>query len=151
MLRLILAVAVLAAIAVWLAGCVSPPGGARSDRSSTAISTLPQAADAVARGELVLVDVREADEVAAGMAAPALWMPTSRIADGDPAWEAFVTSLPRDRPVGVYCRSGRRSGIAAGLLRARGVDAVNLGGFSEWSAAGLPVRTPDPDTLEIGK
>lgn len=35
--------------------------------------------------------------------------------------------------VAVYCRSGRRSGIAVGLMREMGyAGAVNLGGINDW-------------------
>jgi rhodanese-related sulfurtransferase len=46
----------------------------------------------------------------------------------------------------VVCRSGNRSAHATAMLRAAGVDAVNLdGGFRAWSAAGLPLVTDGPE------
>lgn len=40
----------------------------------------------------------------------------------------------------VVCASGNRSGAMTDLLRARGIDAVNVaGGTRAWVAAGLPV------------
>jgi len=144
--------------AAWMcdAGCGPssdrPVAGDSGGRPAVAPPpSLSQTHEAIVRGEVLLVDVRELDEVTRGMAAPAVWMPTSRIQDGDPAWEAFVASLPRDRKVALYCAVGSRSGSAAKRLRARGIEASNLGGFSEWAAAGLPVRTPTAGELQIGK
>ncbi|MBI2321615.1 MAG: MBL fold metallo-hydrolase, partial [Chloroflexi bacterium] len=53
-----------------------------------------------------------------------------------------LDEIPRDRPVVVYCRSGARSSIAAGLLQAKGFkDVRNLvGGIARWQAAGHAVE-----------
>ena len=46
-------------------------------------------------------------------------------------------ALPADSPVYLYCRSGNRSGQAAGLLRQMGhTGAVNIGGISALVSAG---------------
>ncbi|MFF4693305.1 rhodanese-like domain-containing protein [Streptomyces sp. NPDC001307] len=83
----------------------------------------------------LLLDVREADEWQAGHAPGAVHLPLTALAAG--------AGLPADapkRPVIVMCRSGRRSQKAVELLRARGVEAVDvIGGMQEWAAAGLPV------------
>jgi phage shock protein E len=39
---------------------------------------------------------------------------------------------PKDRPVVVYCRSGRRSARAAAALRAAGFRVADLGPMSRW-------------------
>jgi len=45
----------------------------------------------------------------------------------------------------VYCRSGKRSAIAAKQLRAAGYTVYDLnGGFTSWQAAGKPVVKPKP-------
>ena len=42
--------------------------------------------------------------------------------------------IAEGRPVVVYCHSGQRSELAAALLRAAGIDAVNYpGSWHEWS------------------
>ena len=48
-----------------------------------------------------------------------------------------LASIPRDGPVTVFCRSGRRAGIAASLLDAAGVDVrvIPQGGAADWPAA----------------
>lgn len=53
--------------------------------------------------------------------------------------------LPADKAtdIYVYCRTGRRSGIAATELRAEGYTNVHNveGGITAWQAAGLPVQS----------
>ena len=54
----------------------------------------------------------------------------------------MVLEANRDKELILYCASGARSGVAASILRKEGFNAVNAGGFSDWSRAGLPVREP---------
>jgi rhodanese-related sulfurtransferase len=84
----------------------------------------------MARGEIVLVDVREANETAAEAIPGALGMPFSQF---DPA------ALPKGAVV-LTCLSGNRSAMALERCRKAGV-AVNAhlpGGLRAWKAAGLP-------------
>jgi rhodanese-related sulfurtransferase len=84
-------------------------------------------------GEVLLLDVREDEEWAAGRAPEAVHVALSRL---DPS------SVPGDLPVVAVCRVGGRSAMAAQALRERGVEALNLtGGMQAWQAAGLPVVT----------
>nr|WP_286260424.1 rhodanese-like domain-containing protein [Streptomyces graminofaciens] len=95
-----------------------------------------------AEGDAVLLDVREAEEWAAGHAPVAVHAPLSALAAGAP-----LPGPAHGRPVVVICRSGRRSQQAAALLRARGADVVDvLGGMRAWAEAGLPVVTEAPKT-----
>ena len=51
--------------------------------------------------------------------------------------------LPKDMPIAVYCRTGKRSAIASDLLAKDGFKVYNLdGGITAWEAAGLPVTKP---------
>ena len=46
-------------------------------------------------------------------------------------------TLPKDRPVALYCRSGNRSKTAARILSENGYEVIELGtGFRGWVAAG---------------
>lgn len=82
-------------------------------------------------GEVLLVDVREDHEWAAGHAPSAVHVPLGRLT---------ADSLPRDRPVVAVCRVGGRSGAAAEALAGIGYDVRNTaGGMLAWEAAGLPV------------
>jgi len=54
-------------------------------------------------------------------------------------------ALDPKKAVVVYCRSGRRSAMAATQLRAAGFTVYDLeGGITAWKAAGKPVVNPDP-------
>jgi hydroxyacylglutathione hydrolase len=57
-----------------------------------------------------------------------------------------LESLPKDRPLLVYCAGGYRSSIAASLLQGKGFERVGeiAGGIVGWEAAGLPVQTAQP-------
>lgn len=100
------------------------------------------AKDLVSGNKVVVVDVREASELSAGMAKEAIHMPLSLIDKNGPDFKKFVAGLPRDKEIWLYCRSGRRSGIAAEKLNA--IDSAlkirNIGGYADWRAAGLPSK-----------
>ena len=72
----------------------------------------------------VIVDVREAWELAICGFAEALHVPLGQLAGREP-------ELPSDRPLVMVCHSGRRSLLATRHLRARGLPATNLGGGVE--------------------
>ncbi|WTO87747.1 rhodanese-like domain-containing protein [Streptomyces nigra] len=92
-------------------------------------------AEALARTDAVLLDVREPEAWADGHAPGALSVPLAALEAGAP-----LPSAAEGRPVVAICRSGRRSRDAAALLTARGVDVVDvLGGMRAWAEAGLPV------------
>ena len=93
--------------------------------------------DLVQAGTARLIDVRTDDEVAQGMIPDAEHIPMSRF---DPAQVA----ASGDRPVILYCRSGRRSRIVAEQLAAEtGKPVAHVeGGILSWQAQGLPVSPP---------
>lgn len=79
--------------------------------------------------EIVLLDVREADEYAAGYIPGARLFPLGTIS-ADTAAAAIPAS---DSKVFVYCRSGRRSEQAAEKLAALGYTQVyDIGGVMSW-------------------
>ena len=86
-----------------------------------------------------LLDVREADEWAAGHAPAATHIRLADVAER-------IGDLPGDAEVVAICRSGARSDRAAAFLRAQGIEAVNLaGGMQACAAAGLDVITDEGD------
>jgi rhodanese-related sulfurtransferase len=54
-----------------------------------------------------------------------------------------LETLPKGRPLLIYCAGGYRSSIAASLLERDGFDHVSeiAGGIAGWKAADLPVHT----------
>ena len=100
-------------------------------------------AELIADPNVVILDVRKADEFAEGHIAGAVLI--------DQFQSDFVeqaqAQLPKEKTIAIYCRSGRRSANAAGKLAAVGYQCVNLkGGILAWKEAGMPVTT---DTYEI--
>jgi rhodanese-related sulfurtransferase len=81
-----------------------------------------------------LLDVREADEWAAGHAPDAQHVPMSQL-------PARLAEVPSDRQVVVVCRSGHRSARVVEFLRHHGWRHVhNLdGGMQDWAATGRPM------------
>jgi rhodanese-related sulfurtransferase len=92
--------------------------------------------------DAILIDVREEMELQeSGFASGAIWMPTSKIGENHPDWDQLKRSLPKNKQIILYCKSGARSGRIAELLAQEGFQTVNLGGFSVWKAAQLPVSS----------
>jgi len=78
----------------------------------------------------LLLDVREEGERAIVALPGGSWLPVGDVRTG-----AEVPGLASGTRVYVYCKTGVRSGEAVDLLRARGVDAVNVaGGILAWVA-----------------
>ncbi|MBO5187105.1 MAG: rhodanese-like domain-containing protein [Prevotella sp.] len=86
---------------------------------------------------VTVLDTRTAEEYAAGHINGAV---NIDVLKND--FKSIATStLPANRPVWVYCRSGRRSLTAAGILQKEGYKVVNLkGGIIEWEQKGKPVE-----------
>lgn len=87
----------------------------------------------------LLVDVREADEVDAGMLPGARHVPRGFL-------ELRIETLAAiDEPIVLYCASGTRSLLAARTLLDMGFKRVSslAEGIEGWKAAGLPVERPN--------
>jgi len=98
------------------------------------------AAKLVADGKAVLVDVREAPEwKASGVAAPATLLPKSDLDGDQKQWKPFLEQN-KGKQILLYCASGGRSKTVAAALAEKGLRTANVGGFRDWSRAGLPVR-----------
>ncbi len=91
--------------------------------------------------DIVLLDVREDDEWAAGHAVEAVHVPMNQVPQRlshDPG------PLTPEATIVVACKSGGRSAQVTAWLRQQGYDATNLtGGMLAWQAAGRPLLADD--------
>ena len=95
----------------------------------------------------VLVDVREADEFAAGHIGGAVHMSRGLLEfkfSGSPALQA------RDTKVVLYCKTSGRAALAACALHDMGYLNVKsiASGFDAWAAAGKPVAKPEAPSFD---
>lgn len=87
----------------------------------------------LATGSLVVVDVRETDEYAAGHIPGSQSNPLSRFS---------AAALPAERRIILACRSGQRSKVALAMAQSSGRPDVTChfsGGMLEWQTLGEPV------------
>ncbi len=113
-------------------GCIQPDG----------IHTMNAEAfeKAIQAPDVQLIDVRTADEFATGKIGNA--------ANIDVLQPDFLRQVQArfstEKPVFVYCRSGKRSLNAARKLQKAGFTVNNLqGGILEWEQAGKPIASSD--------
>jgi len=91
----------------------------------------------LARGDVVVLDVRPEPEYEAGHIPGAQSVPLDALA-------SLAPKLPRRRPIVAYCRGPYcvYADDAVRLLQARGLKARRLDvGLPEWRRAGLPIET----------
>ena len=104
------------------------------DRLVTPSVDARSACEAATNGEVLLLDVREPDEFAAGRAAGSMNIPMSLLA-------ARAGELSPEQRYITVCRSGARSRAATIRLRSRGIKTLNMkGGLKAWVLVGLPVE-----------
>lgn len=97
---------------------------------------VPGFAELMADTNVVVLDVRTAAEYAEGHIEKAILIDQGQ---SDFVEKAKAT-LPADKTIAIYCRSGRRSASAAGRLAGVGYKCVNLkGGIIAWQEASMPV------------
>lgn len=108
--------------------------------------SLEQAEQAIREAD-VLIDVREADEFAAGHLPGAMHVSRGLL-------EFKFSNTPqlnaRDLKIVLYCKTSGRAALAACALQDMGYVQVQsiAGGFDAWSAAGKPVMQPTLPTFE---
>jgi glyoxylase-like metal-dependent hydrolase (beta-lactamase superfamily II)/rhodanese-related sulfurtransferase len=129
----------LLAAGVWNLAGVTLADPAAWEQSGLAVrSTVALRPDELASrlssSELVLIDVRDANEWEAGHVRDSLHLPLSVLRDGT----AAVSGLG-DRPLAVACAHGQRAAVAASVLRRHGrLDVVRvLGGIGDLADRGV--------------
>ena len=105
------------------------------DRSKLTPITAQALLDALQNEQVLLLDVRPAEEYQAGHLPQATSLPLADL-------QERLAELPRDREIVAYCRGPYCvfADEAVALLRANGYQAQRLQeGVPEWRALGLPV------------
>lgn len=104
-----------------------------------------QARELMAKGNTLVVDVRDAPEVEkSGKVAGAVHVSRGMLefrADPDSAYHD--KNFTKDKTVIVYCASGGRSALSGKVLKDLGYEQVfNMGAFKDWAESGGAVEKP---------
>jgi rhodanese-related sulfurtransferase len=105
--------------------------------------TPAEARDMIAKGDTLVVDVRDGTEVAlSGKVAGALHVSRGLLEfRADPEAPTHDKNFAKDKTVILYCASGGRAALSGKLLKDMGYAKVfNLGGFKDWVESGGAVE-----------
>ena len=109
--------------------------------------SLEQARAEHASGKVLMIDIREPQEHATGVAQGAVLLPMSQMAQR-------VAEIPKqaDQPVLLICNTQNRSRAVTEALQEQGFTNIRYvdGGMSEWARRGWPMVKPQ-DLLAPGK
>jgi rhodanese-related sulfurtransferase len=130
----------LAALAGPVAMAGDPAPATPASAKAPAAVVQPMSQDALLQHQaqhpdhLFLLDVRTPQEYAEGHIAGAVNVPHDQLA-------TRLAEVPKDKDVVLYCRSGRRAGIAADVLAAKGYTRLSHleGDMIAWTEKGRPV------------
>lgn len=113
-----------------------PPDARAADAAASTFASVPpgvvdgQTAERLVAAGARLVDVRTPQEFAAGHVPGATLIPFDQIA------ARAVELGPKDAPIVLYCRTGRRTAIAKQALEALGFTRVwDMQGIQNWPGA----------------
>ncbi len=122
----------IVAIAVISGGALLWPALAPRGKRATPL----QVTQMINRGKTTILDVRSADEFAAGHLRDAKHIPLADLGN-----RIGELDKSKNRTVVVVCQTGARADKAARQLQAAGFEDVHAleGGQAAWTAAGLPV------------
>ena len=127
----VMTLVLVAVVAILAAGC-----GGGSSSSTSAVKKVDAGKAVAMLDSRVVIDVRTSAEYAAGHIAGA-----QNIDVEASDFAARIASLDKKAAYLVYCRSGRRSAIAANQMAAAGfTDIVDGGGMADLVAAGAPTE-----------
>jgi rhodanese-related sulfurtransferase len=105
--------------------------------------TATEAREKIAKGNTLLLDVRDGTEVqASGKAAGALHISRGLLEfRADPDAPTHDKNFAKDKTILIYCASGGRAALAGKLLKDMGYQEVyNIGGFKDWAESGGAVE-----------
>jgi rhodanese-related sulfurtransferase len=105
--------------------------------------TAAQAHEMIAKGNTLVIDVREALELEmSGKAAGATHHSRGMLEfRADPESPYFDKNFSKEKTVILYCASGGRAALAGKVLKDMGYGQVfNMGGFKDWAESGGPTE-----------
>ena len=105
--------------------------------------TPAEAKEMMSRGDVLVVDVRDAAEVAkTGKVAGSVNVSRGMLEfRADPESPYHDKSFDRNKTVILYCASGGRSALSGKVLKDMGYDKVyNMGAFKDWAESGGAVE-----------
>jgi rhodanese-related sulfurtransferase len=126
----------MALVAIALSPIGAICAAAEPDAAAVSLDTARAEHEA---GRAVLIDIREREEHATGVAAGARLLPMSQLS-------SRLGEIPTDpkQPVLLICNTQNRSSATLKALRERGYSHVKYvnGGMSEWARRGWPMVKP---------
>lgn len=108
--------------------------------------SIQQARDEIAKPDVVLVDIRESEELKQGIIPGAVHAPRGMLEFyADSTLPYHKPEFRKNKRIVLYCASSGRSALAVQTLKAMGYTNVAHidGGFKAWKEAGLPVDQKD--------
>ncbi len=112
--------------------------------------TPAQAREMMAKGNTLVIDVRDAPEVEkSGKVAGAVHVSRGMLEfRADPETPYHDKNFTRDKMVILYCASGGRSALGGKVLKDMGYTEVyNLGAFKDWVESGGAIEKPIEPSL----
>jgi rhodanese-related sulfurtransferase len=124
-------------LALGLVAAVAVSFAALADGELAPLSQDAYLALAKSGEQAFVLDVRAPEEFVTGHVPGAVNIPYDQVA-------ARLAEVPKDKDVVLYCRSGRRAGMAAEVLAANGYTRLKHleGDMPAWIEKGRPVETP---------
>lgn len=119
-------------------GCVSDTKPA--EKTQYTDISVQEGKGMIDRGEVFILDVRTQEEYASGHINGSTLLAVQDIPEQELTEK--TKEIPKDRKILVYCKSGRRSAQASGMLVRNGfAEVYNMqGGITEWMNAGYEVE-----------
>jgi rhodanese-related sulfurtransferase len=143
--RFVVFAATMLAAAASIADQAGPAPSQPASAPAAASASLPLisqqallARQAKGDSSLFVLDVRTPQEFAAGHVPGAVNIPYDQVA-------SQLGEIPKDKDVVLYCKSGRRAGLAADVLAANGYTKLEhlQGDIQAWLQDGRPVEGGD--------
>ena len=137
-------------MAAWVMVAMLLVSAPKALHAETPILSVPEAADRLATGEFILLDIRSPEEWAESGVAEGAWPVSMHVEDFPQRMRAILQNYAPSQ-IGLICATGSRSSYVANFLEQNGVEGVtdvSEGMFGNpsgegWIARGLPVLSAE--------